>query len=58
MIKITALFRRPQAAARTPVQAGPTVLDPKDYQHVSGGSPRGTWQQPAGRTVQSPRGTW
>ena len=59
MINLAALFRRQQTTALAPVSTGPTRIDPRDFRHVAGGSPRGTWQNVAtSASAQSPRGTW
>lgn len=53
------LVRRQQTTTRTQSSNGPTPIDPKDFQFVGGGSPRGTWQKTGTTsTTQSPRGTW
>lgn len=54
---LASLVRRQQSTARTGSSTGPTLIDPKDFQYVSGGSPKGTWQKPASTTM-SPKGTW
>ncbi len=51
-----ALVRRQQTTTRTASGTGPTLIDPKLFQHVGGGSPRGTWQKTS--TSSSPRGSW
>lgn len=56
---LASLVRRQQATTRTPSGNGPTLIDPKHFQHVGGGSPRGTWQKTSTTTTAvSPRGTW
>jgi hypothetical protein len=54
------LVGRQQTSTRTPSGTGPTLIDPKDFRHVGGGSPRGTWDKSptTTTTTQSPRGTW
>jgi hypothetical protein len=52
------LVRRQQTAVRTPATTGPTLIDPKEFQHIGGGSPRGSWQVRPTSTTQSPRGSW
>ena len=49
-----------QPAAPTP-RPGPVPLDPKQFQHVAGGAPRGGWLEPALDSTSStdaPRGGW
>lgn len=36
----------------------PVPLDPKLFQAVSGGSPKGTWMETDSAEVSSPKGTW
>jgi hypothetical protein len=56
---LASLVRRQQTTVRTPATSGPTLIDPKDYAHVGGGSPRGTWSKlSTTSTTLSPRGTW
>ncbi len=56
---LASLVRRQQTTVRTPSSTGPSLIDPKDFQHVGGGSPRGTWQKTSSTsTTLSPRGTW
>jgi hypothetical protein len=55
---------RPVQLAETQrlVPAGPTLIDPKLFKFIGGGSPRGTWAAAPSTaealSVQSPRGTW
>jgi hypothetical protein len=62
MITFTMFSRRQPSTAHAVPPTGPTLIDPKDFQHIGGGSPRGTWTAPpagtASSTPQSPRGTW
>lgn len=56
------LFIRPQFKPTVPAQrSAPVPLDPKELQHVAGGSPRGGWQAElvgASYSTSSPRGGW
>jgi hypothetical protein len=55
-----ALFvRRQQTAARTSARSMPTLIDPKDYQHVAGGASLVSRPKaPAAASTQLPRGGW
>ena len=63
-MKLFTFLSRPlHTAAPNPERSGLTLIDPKDYKHVGGGSPRGTWAatsstSTSAKTVSSPRGTW
>jgi hypothetical protein len=37
---------------------GPTLIDPKLFKFIGGGSPKGTWAAEAPLKVSSPKGTW
>jgi hypothetical protein len=42
-------------------QTKPVPLDPKMFQSVAGGAPKGTWLEPAATTNEddfAPKGTW
>jgi hypothetical protein len=59
-------FQTTARTVSTPVAAnamrsGPVLLDPRDFQQIAGGSPKGGWQVPATnqlRGTQSPKGGW
>ncbi len=63
-MKTFAFFARTQqnTTQAKPVRSGPTLIDPKDFKHIGGGSPRGTWLSSSTSTdaasTLSPRGTW
>ncbi len=49
------------AAATDRVRTGPTLIDPRDFKQVAGGSPKGGWMEPVSsqmRNIQSPKGGW
>lgn len=52
---LASLVRPQQSTARIATSNGPTLIDPKDYQHVGGGSSQ-TSRVPA--STQSPQRTW
>lgn len=37
---------------------GPTVIDPRAFKLVAGGSPKGGWQAASGEEISSPKGGW
>lgn len=37
------------------VDQGPVEIDPSEFQHIGGGSPKGTWRE---TDTSSPKGTW
>jgi len=51
---LASLVRRQQTTVRTPATTGPTLIDPKEFQHIGGGS----GQKLATFTTNSPRGGW
>ena len=46
-----------QAGNRSTVRSAPIELDMSQLKHVSGGSPKGTWDSYSA-VVESPKGTW
>ena len=46
-----------QIGNRSAVRSAPIELDMSQLKHVSGGSPKGTWDSYSA-VVESPKGTW